>query len=136
LPLPSAMGEVGGPEGPYPGPGEGRRSISVVPFFGRGTRARGHLAAPDEFGWSHQAGYRTPAHDLAVLAASGISTVDLGGGAGLEDRSEDGMGVLRAGLGNSVAVAWPVGEGRDDSSAGLARGPSGYFPACRAARSR
>lgn len=100
-----------------------------------------HLAAQDEVGRKHQAGYGALAEALRLLADEGVELVDLGAAAGLEEDASDGLAMFKAGFagtatGDARAEAWLIGRVLDaDAYAELSAGhETAFFPAYRAPR--
>lgn len=99
-----------------------------------------HLAAQDDRGRRHQAGFGALAFGLNELADEGVELVDLGGAAGLDEDPTDGLARYKSGFSGTASGpdrldAWLIGAVLDSEAyAELSgeRAAGAFFPAYRA----
>jgi len=117
------------------------RVTAIALMLRDGPRAWYHLAAQDDVGRKHQAGYGALAEALRRLANDGVEVVDLGAAAGLEESATDGLAKFKSGFAGSVedgarAEAWLLGRVLDDDAYRVLSGDrdsgTSFFPAYRA----
>lgn len=100
-----------------------------------------HLAAQDDLGRKHQAGYGALAEALRLLAEDDVRLVDLGAAAGLEENANDGLTKFKSGFAatdgrDATSLAWLVGRITDPTAyATLSSGRrTDFFPNYRASQ--
>ncbi len=100
-----------------------------------GDHMHSHLAASSETGRRHGAAYLL--YDAAFRRFDDVKTFDLGGGAGLEENSNDGLARFKRGFSNCAKSAYLCGKVLDPARYSELSGANidhdtGYFPAYRA----
>ncbi|SHJ13564.1 Acetyltransferase (GNAT) domain-containing protein [Roseomonas rosea] len=107
--------------------------IAMHLWMDDGRTAYSHLAATSAAGYAAKAPFGLYAAAIEHFAAR--EAIDLGGGAGLADRADDGLAQFKRGFANAARMAHLCGEVLDEAAYALlsaGRDTTGYFPAYRA----
>lgn len=112
------------------------RTVAMQLWLRAGSRAYYHLGASAPEGYRHRAAYAMFHAMLEHFAGLGVEVVDLGAGAGVRPRGDDGLTRFKRGWATATRTVYLCGRVFDRSryrclAAGAAAG--GYFPAYRAA---
>lgn len=110
----AAQLELGGALGVRAVEADGRTTAYAL-MLRDGPFAWYHLAAQDELGRKHLAGYGALAEALRLLAEEDVRLVDLGAGAGLDEDATDGLAKWKSGFTSPKSegdhpIAWLVGR--------------------------
>jgi hypothetical protein len=112
----------------------GDRLAGMALFYRMDRQVYYHLAAYSEEGYNEKASFGIFRKALADFKQEGLELLNLGGGAGLQEKGEDGLMRFKKGWANDTRMAFLCGKICDRPiyealSNGRAR--NGYFPAYR-----
>jgi hypothetical protein len=109
-------------------------TVAMSVWATHGEHGYSHLTASSPRGYELSAAY--PMVDAAIryFKGLGLTWLDLGGSAGIDERSDDGLASFKRGWATGERTAWLCGRILDpDAYRALAGAPSGeFFPAYRA----
>jgi hypothetical protein len=112
----------------------GGETVAMSLWVTHGDHGYSHLTASNARGYELSAAY--PMVDAAIryFKGLGLALLDLGGAAGVGERSDDGLASFKRGWATAERTAWLCGRILDpEAYQGLAAGrPNQYFPAYRA----
>ncbi|MEM8488061.1 MAG: GNAT family N-acetyltransferase [Bacteroidota bacterium] len=111
-------------------------TVGMVLFYEMGGHVYYHLAAYTGAGYTNKASFGIFQQAFADFSAAGLSVVNLGGGAGLEENADDGLTRFKRGWASTTAPAYLCGRILDHEAyqkllAEMPAGQDNFFPAYR-----
>jgi hypothetical protein len=117
---------------------EADASVAMLVWYVVGRAAYYHLGASSPRGYALHASFALFWEALAYFAQLGLTTLELGGGAGAVARADDGLSRFKRGWSTGTRTAYLCGRIFDHRAyaelaarRGTAASASGYFPAYR-----